>query len=193
MVELDCWLWESLYTVKQMYDHGCADQILTVYGNDEIDSDMVFEIACDGIGQIFEDTRNYCNDSAEIETYVFFDSMITDFYRLCEEYERKTKCSVRENSYRAEMKQAICNGFAFQDYSYDFEIHTDPQGHSGCKLVLLLSPEFCCHYQVPNGLLDIRDAFTSGTERLRRELGKLECEKVVALPIPENMEERRAA
>lgn len=193
MVELNTWLWESLYTVKQMYDHDCADGILERFGDDEIDGDMVNEIAFDGIDEVFVDTRHYYNCIEEIETLIFFDPIITSFYQMCVEYERKKEIPVGENPYRADMGRAINSCFSFSDYSYSYGIYDDPKGHRGCKLVLFLYPEFCSHYAVPSGLLDIRDAFVSGAERLRQELEEMERSKVIKLPIMEKAEERKAA
>lgn len=193
MVELSTWFWESLYTVKQMYDHDCADDILKCFGDVEVDGDMVNEIACTGIEQVFADTRDYYNQEEEIETLIFFDSIITKFYQVCAEYEQKKGISAEQNPFRADMERAINSGFSFNDYSYGHAIYTDPKDHSGCKLVLFLYPEFCSHYAVPSDLLDIRDAFINGTERLRRELEEMEMSRVIELPATEENEERKAA
>ncbi len=193
MEEISTWLLESLYTMKQMYDHGCANDVLKTYGDYALDGDMMFEIACDCMERVFCDTRSYCNQSEEIETLVFFDPVITNFYLLCEEYERQTSLPSQENPYRAEMQRAISSGFSFDDYSYGHAIYTTPNGHSGCKLVLLLYPEFCSHYAVPNGLLEIRDAFVYTTERMHKELEKTEHSRVIELPVAEKPEERMVA
>lgn len=193
MEEISTWLLESLYTIKQMYDHGCADDVLETYGDYELDGDMVFEIASDCMERVFSDMRHYYNQSEETETLVFFDPIITNFYLLCEEYERKSGLPPQENPYRVEMQRAISSGFSFDDYSYGHAIYTTPNGHSGCKLVLLFYPEFCSHYAVPNGLLEIRDAFVYATERMHKKLEKTEHSRVIELPVAENPEERMAA
>lgn len=193
MTELSTWLWESLYTLKQMHDHGRADKLLAYFGADEVDGETVYEIACEGIGHVFADTRSYYNHKEEIETLVFFDPIITNFYQMCAEYERRKGIPFQQNPYWTDMERAISSGFSFGDYSYSHGIYTDPQDHSGCKLILLFYPEFCSHYAVPGGLLDIRDAFISNTERLRRELDHMEQNRLITLPIAENTEERMAA
>lgn len=164
------YLWESIYVIKQMHDHNRAESLLSVYGDMELDGDLFYELAVESSLQVFSDTRRYFNDEHELETLVFFDPVLTEFYVLCEEYEKARKLSKEKNRYRYEAEAAILSGLSFDDYSYNYHVYTDPLEHGGCRIALLLYVDFYSHYAVPGGLLHIYDALNHGIERIKKEL-----------------------
>ncbi len=182
MIEIDDYAWESLYILKDLYDHNDKSPVLDMYKDTKIDGDYMYEIALNSMGTIFEDTRNYYDEEKEYDVYVFFDPIITDYWRLCVEYERRTGTPKEESSYRKEMLGAINSALSFPDYSYGTYSYEDTSRRNGCRLVLVLGPEFCCHYMVPGALCEAYDAFDYHTQRLRKALAELDHPKLMELP-----------
>ncbi len=78
MVEINEWLWETLYTLKKLYDHG-KTSLLEQYAEHVLDGDDVGEIAIQAVYEIFAETRDYWDDGNELETYVFSIQSLTNF------------------------------------------------------------------------------------------------------------------
>ena len=192
MIEINSWLWEGIYTLKQLYDHGKTEETLKDFRNRTLDCDDASEIAMRAIYDVFERTRDYWQERVETETYVFFDPVLDEFFKLCRAYEQANHMAPKDNTFREDMYRAIRSGLLFDDYSYDYIIYDGSQRDGKCKLVLKLYPEFCHCYEVAGGLLEVYDAFCDHTRRLKKELG---CEdaKAVALPEVTKEQERLAA
>lgn len=173
MIEIDDYAWESLFVLKDIYDHNDKSPVLGMYKDTEIDGDYLYEITLNSIGTIFEDTRNYYDEEKEFDVYVFFDPIITDYWRLCDEYEIRTGTPKEKNTYREEMFRAINNALSFPEYSYGIYSYEDTSRRNGCRLVLVLGLEFYCHYMVPSALCEAYDAFEYHTQRLKKALAEL--------------------
>lgn len=59
MVEINDWLWEGLFTLKKLYDHGRMDALMEEYRNCVLSGDYVGDIAMSALEHTFEDTRMY--------------------------------------------------------------------------------------------------------------------------------------
>ena len=192
MEELNDYLWETLYVLKSLYDHGKGKELFDSYASQNIDGDDCYEMALEAIGQIFEDTRCYYNEELELETNVFFDPMITEFFRLCEQYETEDGIPPKNNQFRQDLYHAIDTGFYFSSYSYNYHVYSDTSKKNGCRIVLLFGCEFCNHYEAVDGLLDVYDAFEYQLQRLKEELGMVRKGEILTLP-ETRTEERKAA
>ena len=102
MIEISEYLWETLYAIKAVYDHDPKAQIFQLYKDTAIDGDDLFEIAENAINQFFADTREYFNEDNEVATYVFFDPIITQYWKLCDEYEKRLQLDPKENRFRSD-------------------------------------------------------------------------------------------
>ena len=171
MIEINSWLWEGIYTLKQLYDHGKTEETLKDFRNRTLDCDDASEIAMRAIYDVFERTRDYWQERVETETYVFFDPVLDEFFKLCRAYEQANHMAPKDNTFREDMYRAIRIGLLFDDYSYDYLVFDGSQRDGRCKIVLKLYPEFCHTYEVAGGLLEIYDAFRDQTKRLRKEVG----------------------
>lgn len=170
MVEICDLLWEGLYTIKDLYDHGREDAVLAELRSHPIDADYAGEIAIESICAVFQDTLESYDEKWEADVYVFFDPVFDEFQALCLAYEREKNIKPARNPYRAEMQQAIRSGLYFGDCSYDYWYYDGTQRDRTCKLVLKIYPEYYCYYEVTGGLLDIYDAFRDQIKRLKEEL-----------------------
>lgn len=192
MIEINSWLWEGIYTLKQLYDHGKTEGTLKDFKSHTLDSDDAGEIAMCAINDVFATTRDHWRERDEIETYVFFDPVLDEFFRLCRAYEQENHMAPEDDPFREDMYRAIRSGLLFDDYSYDYIVYDGSQRDGKCKLILKVYPEFCHSYEVAGGLLEVYDAFCDQTKRLRKELG---CKDAKADEPPEdtNEQERMAA
>lgn len=182
MEELGYYLWESLYILKELYDHGKGKDILDYYAPYKINGDYFYEMAVEVIGDVFEDTRCYYNEEQDLEVNVFFDPMITEFFQLCEQYEAEGGIPPENNPFRQNLYRAIESGFYFSSYSYGYHVYDDTSRKNGCRIVLLFYCEFCNHYEAAGGLLDVFDAFVYQTTCLKEALGMSKKGEIIPLP-----------
>ncbi len=193
MIDMSCWLWETLYIVKQFHDHGKEKILLDEYGKYELCGDYMYEMSIEGICSVFSDTRNYYQENSDSEVYVFFDPSLDAFYRTCRAYERNKGISAEQNPYRKALERAINSALSFNDYSYDAYAYNDLDHKGRCRIVLALFCEFYCHHEVPAGLLAIMDALQEHTSRMERELAEIpQNTKIVVLPQKEMMDKEAA-
>jgi len=182
MVEINEYLWECLYEMKAVYDHDPEAPVLQTYHDTALDGDDAFEFGMNAMHQFFADTRCYYDDDKDLEVTVFYDPIITDFWRLCEEYEAITGLSREKDPFR---KELICNlesALYIPDYSYDARWYCDTKRRGGCRLVLLVYCDFCGSCYIPAALADAYDAFAYHTERLKKEMKRIGEGKLKALP-----------
>ncbi len=191
-MEFDTYLWQGLYILKKMYDHNCGEQLLAEYSGQPMDSDDFYSISMEAIGYIFEDVRQYYNSALERETFVFFDPVISEFYKLCEKYEQQTKTPKDYNPYRRDMHRALASDLQFDSYDYDWLEYSDTNRKSGCRLVLLIGIEFGSYYQLPEGLLEARASYRYHRDRLKKELERLNDNDTL-IPFPSKQERRQLA
>lgn len=170
-MEIDTCIWEALYVIKALYDHGKHEDMLKWFGGRELNSDDYYEIASDAITCVFADTKVYYNEDKEIEVFVFFDPVITEFYRLLERYERERGIREEDDLFRREMNRSLESGLCYNSFDYGHRLYDHPEKPHGCRLVLLLGCEFYVHYEVAPGLLDIYEAYCQQVQRLKEELG----------------------
>ena len=193
MVEINDWLWEGLYTMKRLYNHGKVSALLSEYGACTLDGDLIGGIAMSAIYEVFEKTLDYWDDRCDQDIYVFFDPILSEFYRLCCEYEKRQGIAPSQNPHKEDIRRAIRSGLNFDDYSYDYWYYEGSQRDGKSKIILKLYPDFCHIYEVAGGLLDVYDAFAKHVEILREELGITDGQKIIELPPVEEKEEKEAA
>ena len=167
MVEITEWLWETIYTLKKLYDHGKGDGLLLEYSENQLDDEDMCDISMRAIFEVFEETRDYWDRQTDEDIYVFFDPVFDEFYRLCAAYEEKTGIARDQNPHRIEIERAIRVGLRFNDYSYNYYVFDGSQRDGSCKIVLKTSPDFCTYYEVAGGLLEVYDAYVSHIKRLK--------------------------
>lgn len=192
MQDMNEYMWATVYVMKQMYDHGAAEKLLAYYGEEELDSDYLYEMSNEAIGGIFADTRDYYNCDKEVQTSVFFDPVFDAFYETCGEYEREKGIPPGQNHHRTDIETNVEYALQFNDYSYSYRFYPNKGDGRRCRLVLILGCEFSTHYEVPGGLLEILDAFKSHTEQMREELARQEY-KIKIIEFPAAEEKRKEA
>lgn len=191
MVELDAYLWETLYILWQFHTHGKADSLLRLYGQTELDGELIYELAYEASCTVFADTRNYYNQEAEYDVLVFFDPALDAFYEVCRNYEAQFALSPAENPHRTALQQEVSSAFALSSYGYQYYLYTDLDRKGPCRIVLVSDCEFYSLYEVPGGLLDILDALHLHT-RVMREALKAAKQTVLALPLPQEQKKEAA-
>lgn len=194
MVEINDWLWEGLYTMKKLYDHGRADGLMEEYRNCVLDGDYIGDIAMSALEHTFADTRMYWyTKREEVDVYVCFDPIIDEFYSLCRKYEEKNAVPPGGNPHRSAMDRAIRSGFYFNDYSYTYRVYDGTPKKGRARLVLILYPDFCSLYEVSGGMLEIYDAYCDHVKTMKKEFGIVEEQKIVMLPAAAQDEKKEAA
>lgn len=181
MIEISDWLWECLYAIKQLYDHGKADELLDEWKDNRLDSDDIGEISMRGLYCAFEETVDDWQSWDGTDIYVYFDPVLDEFYRLCLEYEQTYGLTKESNPFRQTIGRAISSALNFDDYSYEYIVYDGSQRDGRCKIVLKLFPDFCHLYEVTGGLLELYDAYCSQTKRIKQELSGEVATDVIAL------------
>lgn len=192
MDELNDYVWEAIYILKELYDHGKGQELIEIYKDEKLSEDDFYQMAMEAIGYVFADSRFYYNEDKEIDVNVFFDPVITEFFQLCKQYEEAKGIAEEGNRFRQELYKSLQSDFYFNDYSYDYHIYDDPAKKDGCRIVLLLYPEFNTHYETVGGLLDAYDTFVYQAKRLKEEMGLTRKGEILTLPATESTEKEAA-
>lgn len=181
MIDVDVYLWETIFTLKAVYDHNPDAPVLRLYKSAVMNGDYVDEIAENSIDQFFTDTRVYYNEEKEILTYVFYDPIITNFCKLCDEYEKCLQLKPEENQFKNELKHDIYSALDIPDYSYDVGLYCDTAWKNGCRIVMLCYCEFYSYHMIPAALKEAYDAFAYHTSRLKEAIVSLDQAKPIEL------------
>lgn len=192
MDELNDYVWEAVYILKELYDHGKGRELIESYKDEKLSEDDFYQMAMEAIGYVFADSRFYYNEDKELDVNVFFDPVITEFFQLCKQYEEAKGISEEGNRFRQELYKGLQSDFYFSSYSYDFRLYDDTTRKGGCRIVLLLYPEFGNHYEAVGGLLDVYDTFAYQTKRLKEEMGLTGKGEILTLQAPESTEKEAA-
>lgn len=166
---IDGGVFEFLSVAKDLYDHDLLDKVTENYGNLEVCDDC-YSLAWDGIANIFEDFRQYFREETGVETLVFFDPVITEFYRLCAEYEAQMGAGKDRESFRKKAEAEVSQCFCLNSYDFDVLL-CDGSKKGDPKLVILSGEEFYGHTELPGALSDARDTFESYCKRLKEAIG----------------------
>ena len=169
MFDIDPSTFEFLATAKRIYDAGLMDSVLETCGNWEVCEDC-YSLAWEGIYRIFKEFRQYYNEEAVIETMVFFDPVISEFYRLCALHEAKTGVDKDHSPLRKEGEQGVYRCFCLDAYDYDVQLYDGEYGKP--RLVVLPGEEFYGHTELPEALADVRDTLEAHCARLKKALAE---------------------
>lgn len=163
-LSLDSGVFEFLSIAKDIYDYGLMDKVLENCGNIDICEDYYF-IAWEGIAAVFQEFKQYYREETGIETMVFFDPVITEFYRLCELYEIKKRISKESNSFRKDGELEAYRRFSLDAYCYDVFLYDGKRGRP--RMVILAGEEFYGHSELPGVLAEVRNTLESCCERIK--------------------------
>ena len=177
MVEINEYLWATIYVLKTVYDHNPESPIFHEYASAVIDGDLIYEISENAIQQFFADTREYYNEEDDVATYVFLDPIITQYWKLCDEYEKKLRLDPKDNRFRQDMDQALDSALYINDYSYAYNWYSDTKHEYGCKIVLLCYCEFWSYHWIPKALSEAYDAFVHYTKLIKEAIAELDLPK----------------
>lgn len=183
MFEIDPCTFECLTVAKRLYDAGLMDRVLEACGTWEVCEDY-YSLAWEGICRVFKKFRQYYNDRDGIETMVFFDPVISEFYRLCALYEDKTGVDKDHDPLRKEGERNVYNCFYLNAYDYDVQLYDGEYGSP--RLVILSGEEFFGHSKLPEVLADVRDTLEAHCARLKKALA------AETPDAPEHMEQEAA-
>ena len=180
MIEISSWLWESLYILKNIYDHDPDADILKMYSDNELDGDDMYEIAINSMDQVFSDTRSYYNEEREIDITVFSDPVMTECWQACAEYETKAGIEPKQNEYRQELIRDLQSDLHIPDYSYSGIYYSDlDRGYP--RIVMLIGIDFGLHYEIPEALCNAYSSFEYHTKRIKKAIAELEKPKIIEL------------
>lgn len=189
MIDVDDYLWETVFMLKVVYDHNPGAPILRNYKTTVMDGDYAYEIAESAIDEFFAHTCRDYNDEEDLSIYIFSDPLITEFWKLCDKYEEKLRLNPKENKYRTEMDRDLDSALYIPDYSYDARWFMDTRNEGGCRLELLCYCEFCGYFWIPEALSEAYDAFVFHTNRIKKAIADLERAEPVELSIKAHQKE----
>lgn len=210
MIVDETWVLEMMYAAKYLYDGGCWDTFTAMFTQNvhEYEGDDV-EVGFDprlgsifyaaAISSVFETVKSYYNEERQTDIVVFWDPLMYRFNKLCREYEAQRGIVEIENPYVREMEQAIHSALNFGSFSYDYRWTTGTKNPKDSKLVWIEDPEFSNSWEIPRGLVALRDFYVDGISRLEAELTPKKRKptskkgKLVLLPAPEKARWKEAA
>lgn len=169
MKELNHTFFSVLRLAKVFFDSDVPDKAKKDLGTWELDEDNCYVLGLEASEWIFQNTAYYYNEAKEIDTWLFADPIIDRFCQLCQEYERANGITEEENPYRRYIEQTIHESFHFDSYSYAYSWRLS-LSERGRKCVLLFTgEEFYSHESVPEGLIEIREAFLALNQKMEAQ------------------------
>ncbi len=165
--DIDYCTFEFLSVAKDLYDYGLLDKVLETVGNMEVCEDY-YSIAWEGIASVFKGFRQYFVEETQMETLVFFDPVITDFYRLRVMYEANNDISEINNAFRRDGEKEVYQCFCLN--SYDFDVLLYDGTHGNPRLVILSGEEFYGHTELPRMLSEAKNTFEKHSKKLKAAL-----------------------
>lgn len=210
MIDFADWSLEMMYAAKTIYDAGLWERFSQMLAHDYeivVGGDFTFDpefgpiLYGIAISSVFETTKGYYNQEEEREITVFWDPLMYRYNKLCREYEARRGIVEIENPYVEEAVQAVHKAMNFSSYSYDYRYYTGTKSPKDSKLVFIEDPEFCNAWEVPAGLVELRQFYIEGVARLEAELAPKDSRKkrkggkakVIALPAPGQKWRKEAA
>lgn len=184
---IDCCTFEFLSVAKDLYDYDLLDKVMERCGNMEVCEDC-YSLAWDGIASVFEGLRQYFREETGVETMVFFDPVITEFYRLCAEYEAKTGINKDPDPFRREGEKEVYQCFCLSAYDFDVLLCDGFRGKP--RIVILSGEEFYGHSELPRALVDVRSTFETHCKRLKEALAAGKC---AVIPMGTEIQSKEAA
>lgn len=166
---VDLCTFEFLSVAKDLHDCGLLDKVMEAFPNMEVCEDY-YSIAWEGIANVFECFRQYYKEDTQMETMVFFDPVITKFYRLCALYEANNNISEINNALRRDGEKEVYQCFCLN--SYDFDVLLYDSRHGSPRLVILSGEEFYGHTELPRVLSEVKDTFENHCKKLEKALIK---------------------
>lgn len=158
---------EFLAIAKELYDCGLMEKLPEYWRSMDICEDY-YSLAWEGISRVFEDFNEYYAQETGTETMVFFDSLITEFYRLCRLYEAQKNILHENNSFWKRGEREIYECFYLNAYDYDVRLYDGSRGKP--RMVILTGEEFCGHGELPGVLAEVRNTFASYCNQLKKAL-----------------------
>lgn len=164
LFNIDPCVFEFLSVAKDLYDSGLLDKVSKSLGNMEVCEDY-YSLAWEGIYYVFERFRQYYKEDTGVDTMVFFDPVITAFYRLCAFYEAKSGVSRDNNMFRLDGEKEVYQCFCLNSYDYGVLLYDG--SHGSPRLVILSGEEFYGHTELPRVLSEVKSTFEYCCEKLK--------------------------
>ena len=180
-MQLEPYFFQNLFITKRLWDAGAGNSFFDQCGSFPVDTEDDYELFYSGISSVYKETCNYYNEDKELETLVFFDPLMDEFFTLCREYERRKGIAREDNSLRSHGQQEVYKSFGFMDYCCDWWLCDEQHGRP--RLIILIDCNFCGHYLLPGAIADSRNELESQIRILKKALAELEPQPIIALPI----------
>ena len=175
MVRLSEEVWDSLFLLKKAHNHDQSSKLLQKYAKEKLSDDDFYDIAWCIVPEFYSDIRVYWNEESYSHSIVIFDPIITNFWHLCDEYEKRLHLKLGDNCFRKQMKRVFESAMCFDSNEYyDYISYDDTSKKNGCRFVLRLGYEFCEDYSLAYALIQIYDAFVSLTTRIKAAMAELD-------------------
>lgn len=200
------WVMQMLYMAYPFYAHNRLGELLNVLGDDfDLDPINFAEMGDIAVSEVFHDTKCYFHDYygrpkenwrrkefEERSVLVMRDPVLTEYDRMCREYERRMNITSVQNPYATALEEVVHRAMQLQGYAYDYCWYEGTQDKKGPRLVLMLLPEFESQYELPQELFRILDFCEERGQQLRQELERI-GEHLHGFPAKEIPEEVQAA
>lgn len=180
-MELEPYFFENLCMAKELWDAGAGSSFFDHCGSYPVDTEDYYELFYYGVASVYEKMCSYYNEEKEIETLVFFDPLMDEFFRLCREYERRKGVSGENNPFRRHGQREIHDSFGFVDYCCDWWLYDEQHGRP--RLIVLFDCYFYGHHALPGAVVNSRSELESQIIGLKKALAELEPRPVITLPV----------
>lgn len=158
----------AIRVCKLFHNYGRLDKLNTRY---TVDEDLHWQMQYEALDYITDNVKSKYYEDTYLQKQYYFDTAMTEYYRLCQTYNVRFKTTAENNPYVKkaggyvnEMMETVYDGFGY-------ELQTKTNHSWSCRLVVYINNEYFCEYiEMVEALLEIFDFYKREVENLRAEL-----------------------
>jgi len=161
---------EILYMDKLLIEHGYQPT------NTDLDQDFHHEAFFEALHSCAENSEQRTfyddNDGSGYEHWYFYDSCITDYFELSNEYSKRKHIRYKNNPYIkkivGELRKRLNN---IHSYNYDWDIRFSPKKGYKHHFLFAFDYEFYAYLEAIEAIIKVFEFFKNGVKELKKDLG----------------------
>ena len=164
----------ALQMIKLVCESGHKSEIIEACGNATLETDLYFEIYWDCLQTCADFVANpRCRDE-ETDLWIFSDKQMTQYHRLCKEYEDLKGIHPKENPFHNNVVEKVDQYMGeINDYSYGWTHKKGIRHQYASALYVYFGPEFYQFVEMISSICKIFSFYHTELIKLEKEVEAL--------------------
>jgi hypothetical protein len=160
-----------VYIIKLFHDYGRGDKLRNDY---LLDNDYFWELQYEAMENVTDCTFWRTKEYDNTHRFYYYDTAMTEFYRLCREYDSLRGIVKRNNPYFTRAEATVYDALHNVYDSLGYTLHTKTNHPWSCRLIVEFDGDYFDEYRrLLESLLHIFDFYHKEVEVLRAKLQTL--------------------